>query len=63
MFVPVHTDLEYALPMSIASIENLIGRLNRSPATSANGESFAVHTLDLRDAISVLEQVAAQMEA
>lgn len=56
-----HCCLEYDLPMDSEDIWKLIDRLSKSPGTSANGDSFAVHTLDLGEAISVLEQLAAQL--
>jgi len=57
----VHTDLEYPLPMSSGYIDGLIERLGKAPATNANGESFAVHTLDLQDVLSILAQVKEQL--
>lgn len=57
-----HQDLEYPLPVSRGYVEGLIERLSKSPATGENGESFAVHTLDLHDAISFLRQAAEQLD-
>lgn len=58
----VHQDLEYPVPVSRNYVANLIERLSKSPASSENGESFAVHTLDLQDALSFLGQLAEQLE-
>lgn len=45
-----------------ASLAQLAEQLGKSRAIDADGAEFAVFTLNLRDAISIIEQLAAAME-